>query len=50
MVISAEFFTLSISHYLGATFCKLPEVFSIVLVSEICIFHLEKLFMNLSGA
>lgn len=52
MVISAGFFTLSISGYLGATlsFCKLPEAFSIVLVSEICIFHLEKLFMNLTGA
>lgn len=42
----------NISGHLGArlSFCKLLEVFSIVLVSEICIFHLEKLFMNLTGA
>lgn len=52
MLISAVLFTLNISGHLGArlSFCKLLEIFSIVLVSEICIFHLEKLFMSLTGA
>lgn len=52
MLISVVLFTLNISGHLGArlSFCKLLEVLSIVSVSEICIFHLEKLFMNLTGA